>query len=78
MNFIGVKVYGIDGPGQSPRDGLAGSIGRVVSEEKNPILGEMVTVEWTEGHSAGHTENFFKYQLHPASDPNGIGVYYQN
>lgn len=76
--MIGKKVYSIDGPGQSPRDGLAGSVGTVTGEHADEIWGDSWVVTWHEGSKPGHKESFYKHQLEPASKKRGIGVYYDD
>lgn len=68
--MIDKKVYGIDGPGQAPRDGLAGNEGIIVGEKKDR-WGEFWIVQWT----SGHQEPFFKHTIKPAAEFRGIGVY---
>jgi hypothetical protein len=70
-NLIGLKVYGVSGAGQAPREGLAGREGRITGEESSR-WGDFWIVTW----ESGHEEPFSKHTVKPASEHRGIGVYY--
>lgn len=74
--MFGKKVYALDGPGQSPKEGLAGSEGIIISD-KTSRWGEFWIVQWTEGNSAGRQESLAKHSVQPVSEVRGIGVYYE-
>ena len=63
-------VYLIDGPGQSPREGLASKVGEIVGEESN-IIGDSWIVEWEDGHR----EPVEKGNIIESDEMEGIGIY---
>jgi hypothetical protein len=77
MGMVGKKVFGIDGPGQSPREGLCGQVGTIVSEDVIEWADQVDEVYWVEWED-GHREPFTKHTVKPASQACGIGVYYQD
>ena len=72
MNLIGKKAFGISGPGQWPEEGLAGREGIITNIETCSTTQQKVYwIEWEDDN----TEPY--YQIEPASEKNGCGVYYK-
>jgi hypothetical protein len=70
-NLKGLKVYGVSGPGESPKAGLAGREGRITGEESSR-WGDFWIVKWEDGSE----DSYSKHTVKPASEQRGIGVYY--
>lgn len=77
INLVGKTVYSITSPGAMPTEAHASSVG-VITDKESGMFGSFYIVDWTSGEKEGGSEPVTVHTVRPASNPAGIGVYYDD